>query len=80
MSAIIVGSVSAFVLIVLSPTVWVDILKNEAAIFPMKNPAIFSMPLAFVVAWIVSLMTPDLEAQKKFDSELVRTYLGVGAE
>jgi cation/acetate symporter len=46
----------------------------------MKNPAIFSMPLAFLVAWIVSLMTPDLEAQKKFDTELVRTYLGVGAE
>lgn len=79
-SAIVVGSVSAFVLIVLSPTVWVEILKNEHAIFPMKNPAIFSMPLAFLVAWVVSLMTPDLEAQKKFDTELVRTYLGVGAE
>ena len=38
------------------------------------------MPATFIAAWVVSLMTHDLEAQAKFDTELVRTDLGVGAE
>ena len=78
--AIIIGSVTACVLIFLSPTVWVDVLKNKEAIFPLRNPAIISMTLAFVVAIIISLVLPDKEAEAKFEGTLVRTYLGVGAE
>jgi cation/acetate symporter len=78
--AIIVGSVSAVICIALSPTVWVDVLKNKEAIFPLRNPAIVTMTLAFVAAWIVSIMAPDKESQDKFEGTLVRTYLGVGAE
>ncbi|HMK64689.1 MAG TPA: cation acetate symporter, partial [Thermodesulfobacteriota bacterium] len=77
---IIIGSVSAVVCIFLSPTVWVDVLKNKEAIFPLRNPAILTMTLAFVVGWLVSLATPDKEAERAFESEKVRTYLGVGAE
>ena len=36
------------------------------------------MTLAFVVGIIVSLLTPEPEAQRKFEDEKVRTYLGVG--
>jgi cation/acetate symporter len=79
-AAIIIGSVSATVAIFLSPTVWVDVLKNKEAIFPLRNPAIVTMTLAFVAAWIVSLAKPDKEAEKLFEQEKVRTYLGVGAE
>ena len=78
--AIIIGSVTACVLIFLSPTVWVDVLKNKEAIFPLRNPAIISMTLAFVVAIVISLLLPDKEAEAKFEGTLVRTYLGVGAE
>ena len=79
-AAIIVGSVSATLCIALSPTVWVDVLKNKEAIFPLRNPAIITMTLGFLAAWIVSIMAPDKEAEGKFEGTLVRTYLGVGAE
>jgi cation/acetate symporter len=79
-TSILVGSLSATLLIILSPTVWVDIFHNQAAIFPLKNPAIVSLPLSFICGIIVSLMTPDKEAEQKFEDEKLRTYLGIGAE
>ena len=78
--SILVGSVSASVMIVLSPTVWVDVFHFSSAIFPLKNPAIVSMPLAFLTAILCSLAAPDKEAERKFEDEKLRTYLGVGAE
>jgi cation/acetate symporter len=78
--SILVGAFSSIMMIMLSKTVWVDVFKNEAAIFPMKNPAIFSMTAAFAVGIIVSLVAPEQEAQDKFEDEKIRTYLGVGAE
>ncbi|MFZ1729100.1 MAG: cation/acetate symporter ActP [Bacteroidota bacterium] len=79
-ASIITGATLAVVLIVLSPTVWVDILKNETAIFPLKNPALFSMAASFIIGIIVSLFTNEPEAQAKFEDEKLRTYLGIGAE
>ncbi len=140
-ASIIIGSLTATTLIVLSPTVWVDVfhakekaavlkevgelesrvkpqieaLKSQVAvasienklnlevqlkaledaftkqkedimskmpkaIFPMKNPAVFSLIISFFVGWLFSIAVPDKEAQKKFEEEKVRTYLGVGAE
>jgi cation/acetate symporter len=58
----------------------VDVFKFPTAIFPMKNPAIFSMTAAFAVGIVVSLLTAEKEAQDKFEEEKLRTYLGVGAE
>lgn len=74
------GLLLAVGLIVVSPTVWVDILKNPAPIFPWLNPALVSMPGAFVVGIVVSLLSPEPEAEAKFESEKLRTYLGIGAE
>jgi cation/acetate symporter len=79
-ASIIVGSVSATALIILSPTVWADVFKFPSAVFPLKNPAIVSMPLAFATAYVASWLFPDPEAAAKFEAEKVRTYLGVGAE
>ena len=78
--SILVGALSSITMIVLSPTVWVGIFKFQTALFPLKNPAIFSMTLAFAVGIVVSLLTPEPEAQVKFEDEKVRTYLGVGSE
>jgi cation/acetate symporter len=78
--SIIVGALSSTTMIVLSKTVWVDVFKFEHAIFPMKNPAIFSMAAAFAVGILVSLAAPEEDAQAKFEVEKLRTYLGVGAE
>ncbi len=78
--SILVGSVSATLMIIFSPTVWVDVFQNAVAVFPLRNPAIVSMPLAFIVAMLCSLAFPDQEAERKFEDEKLRTYLGVGAE
>jgi cation/acetate symporter len=67
-------------MIVLSKTVWVDIFGFASAVVPVKNPAIFSMSAAFAAGILASLMTPEREAQEKFEDEKLRTYLGVGAE
>jgi len=79
-TSILTGLVLATVLIILSPTVWVDIFKFKTPIFPLKNPGIISMTGAFLVGIVVSLMTRDKEAEEKFEDEKIRSYLGVGAE
>ncbi len=48
-ASILTGSILTVVLIVLSPTVWVDILKNASAPFPLRNPAIVSMTVSILV-------------------------------
>jgi cation/acetate symporter len=78
--SILVGAFSSCTMILLSKTVWVDVFGFEQAIFPMKNPAIFSMTAAFAVGILASLLAPEKEAQEKFEDEKLRTYLGVGAE
>jgi cation/acetate symporter len=78
--SIVVGALSSAGMIVLSKTVWVDVFHFESAIFPMKNPAIFSMSAAFLAGIGGSLLSPEKEAQEKFEDEKLRTYLGVGAE
>jgi cation/acetate symporter len=78
--SIIVGTFVSLGMIILSPTVWVDVFHNAAPVIPLKNPAIFSMSAAFLAGWLASLATPEPEAQAKFEEEKLRTYLGVGAE
>ncbi len=79
-ASIVTGLGLAVVLIILSPTVWVDILKNAKAIFPYKNPGLFSMTGAFLAGIVVSLFSREPEAEAKFEDEKLRTYLGVGAD
>jgi cation/acetate symporter len=50
------------------------------AIFPLKNPGIYSMAAAFLIGILASLMKPDKESQDKFADEKVREYIGIGAE
>ena len=50
------------------------------AIFPLKNPGIYSMAAAFLVGIIISLLAPNKESQDKFSEEKVREYIGIGAE
>ncbi len=46
---------------------WVDVLHNKEAIFPLKSPGLVTIPLSFVVAILVSLATPEAEAQRQHD-------------
>jgi cation/acetate symporter len=78
------GLISALVLTVLSDAIWVDTLGNPpgSSPFPYASPAIFSMPIAFIAIWLVSVL--DRSAQAKRDRELfadqeVRSETGIGA-
>jgi cation/acetate symporter len=51
----VTGLVSAAAALILGPSVWVAVLGHEQAIFPYQYPTILSMPLAFIVAFAVSL-------------------------
>ncbi|NSL54802.1 cation acetate symporter [Uliginosibacterium aquaticum] len=79
----VIGLVSAVTLIVLGPTVWVDVLKNKEAIFAYKNPALFSMTAAFFFTWLFSVLDNSESANKEraaFLPQFIRSMTGVGAE
>ena len=76
------GLISAVTLVVLSKAVWVTVLGYEEAIFPYEYPALFSMPLAFAVSVIVSLLDRSQAAateRARFDEQFVRAQTGHGA-
>jgi cation/acetate symporter len=54
--------------------------KMPKAIFPLKNPGIYSMGAAFLIGILASLLAPDREAEAKFAGEKMREYIGIGAE
>ena len=77
-----IGLISAVGLIVMGPAVWVDVLKHETALFPYKNPAIFSITLAFVFTWLISVLDKSksaVEEKAKFEAQFVRSMTGIGA-
>lgn len=76
------GLFGALLLIVLGPSVWVAVLGNEAPIFPYGSPAIFTIPLAFIVAWLVSVTDTSAQAAKDkagFAAQYMRSMTGIGA-
>ena len=76
-SSMVVGTVATVLLIYLSPTIQVDILEHESALFPLKNPALISIPLSFAVGIVVSLLTRDQEAAAKFAEMSRQVHMGV---
>jgi cation/acetate symporter len=76
------GVVLALVLTILSKPIWVDIFGNAAEIFPYSSPAIFSMPLAFLVIWLVSITDRSGRAavdRNAYTAQRVRSETGIGA-
>jgi cation/acetate symporter len=76
MLSMLTGTLVSLVLILLSPTVWVDLFKNPEPIISLKNPGIFSVPAAFLVGIVVSLAKPELESMRGFLAAQRRMHLG----
>jgi len=77
------GLATAAVLVILGPTVWVDVLGNAEAIFPYKYPALFSVTAAFVGIWFFSITDKSDTAKKEyeaFEAQNIRCQTGIGAE
>ena len=78
--SITTGAVLAVGLITLSPTVWTDVLGLGVAPIALKNPALISLPAAFIAGIVGSLLRPEPEAEARYAEQKIRNYLGVGAE
>jgi len=77
-----VGLISAMGFVVLSKLVWVDVLHFAEPLFPYTQPALFSMPLAFAVAYGVSRLDRTARAKAEraaFADQFVRGQTGLGA-
>ncbi len=78
------GLVGAVGLTILSPGIWVAVLGHPAgsAWFPYTSPAIFTMPAAFFVCWLVSTLDRSRTAMREramFEAQYVRSQTGIGA-
>jgi len=76
------GLVSAVLFVLFSKSVWVDVLGNKAALFPYTQPALFAMPIAFLLAYIMSKSDSSVRAGKEieaFEDQYVRAQTGYGA-
>ena len=77
------GLVSSTLFVILGPTVWTDVLKLGDPIFPFKNPALFSMAIAFIGIWLGSILDNSENAKQEraaFEAQDVRCQTGIGAE
>ena len=85
-----VGLVASIVLIVISPSIMgIDAatvpaakrhLIQMAAIFPLTNPGIISIPLGFLAAVLGTLLTREPSAERQYTELSVRANTGLGAE
>ena len=75
-ASMIIGTVSTLTLIYLSPTIQIDILKHSTAWFPLKNPGLVTIPLSFAVGIIVSWLSPEPEAARRFAEVEARIHFG----
>jgi cation/acetate symporter len=84
------GLIASLVLIAISPSIMkVDPpgvaagarhLIQRAAIFPLENPGILSIPLGFLGAIVGTLFRRELAAEQRYAELLVRANTGLGAE
>ena len=74
------GLLLAVSLIILGPTVWVNVLGHEEPVFPYAYPTLFSMGACFLFAWFFSITdnSPRAAAEADaFDEQLRRSQIGI---
>ncbi len=76
------GLLTAIILVIIGPIVWVDILGNDSALFPYKYPALFSVTIAFFFIWLFSITDRSTNAEQereRFEHQYIRSQTGIGA-
>ncbi len=74
-AGLLIGLASSILLILVSP----DFMK-ENPLFPLKNPALVSVPLGFLGAWLGTILSKEKPDEAKFTELTVRANTGLGAE
>jgi cation/acetate symporter len=78
----LLGLISAVAMVVLSKAVWVQTFGFARELFSYDNPAIFSMPIAFLGIWAFSKLDVSSRAKAEvaaFDAQYIRSETGIGA-
>ena len=69
-----IGLLSALIFVFLGPTVWVETLGFENAIFPYKYPGLFSMSISFFSIITISLIDKKNKNEEKFKELTKKSY------
>ncbi|NIG19723.1 cation acetate symporter [Pantoea sp. Al-1710] len=75
------GLITAVVLMILGPTIWVQVLGHATPVYPYEYPALFSMAAAFIGTWLFSITDHSrqgAEERAKFRGQFIRSQTGVG--
>ncbi|WP_337024856.1 MULTISPECIES: cation acetate symporter [unclassified Pantoea] len=75
------GLITAVVLMILGPTIWVQVLGHATPFYPYEYPALFSMAAAFIGTWLFSITDHSrqgAEERAKFRGQFIRSQTGVG--
>ncbi|SUG68471.1 Sodium:solute symporter family protein [Salmonella enterica subsp. enterica] len=59
---------------ILGPTIWVQILGHEKAIFPYEYPALFSISVAFLGIWFFSATDNSAEGNREREQFRAQFY------
>jgi cation/acetate symporter len=74
--SMLIGTLSSLTLIALSPTIMIEVLGATQAVFPLKNPAIVTIPLGFAAGVLVSLARPEASASEAYAAKERRMIMG----
>ena len=77
------GLLTAIVLMILGPTIWVQVLGHEQPVYPYEYPALFSMLVAFVCCWLFSVTDHSVAGRserERFTAQFIRSQTGIGID
>ncbi|WP_348518599.1 cation acetate symporter [Campylobacter sp. CCS1377] len=77
----LIGLIVVVVLVLLSPSIWIKSFGFSEAIFPYDHPALFSMPLTFILIYIISKLDKSKRAKidkEGFEAQNFRAQSGIG--
>ncbi|MEZ3500012.1 cation acetate symporter [Pantoea sp. KPR_PJ] len=75
------GLITAVVLMILGPTIWVQVLGHATPVYPYEYPALFSMIVAFVGTWFFSITDHSPQGAQergRFRAQFIRSQTGIG--
>lgn len=77
------GLLTAIVLMILGPTIWVQVLGHDKPVYPYEYPALFSMLVAFVCCWLFSVTDHSVAGRserERFTAQFIRSQTGIGID
>ncbi|EJL89996.1 acetate permease [Pantoea sp. RIT-PI-b] len=75
------GLITAVLLMILGPTIWVQVLGHDKPIYPYEYPALFSMLAAFIGIWLFSITDHSArgaQERARFRGQFIRSQTGIG--